>query len=74
MKALLNIQEAGDLLGISPWTVRSYIADGKLAVVRIGRRILLEEEELQRLIDKCKSSVTKTKSEVEKENQNVRQQ
>jgi excisionase family DNA binding protein len=50
MRALKSIEEAAGLLGISPWTIRSYIRDGKLKPVRLGRRVLLEEDELERLV------------------------
>src|SRR5437660_1129126 len=47
---LLSIKTAADLLSISPWTVRSYIKTGKLRPVRLGRRVLLEESELERFV------------------------
>ena len=50
MKALKSIEEAAGLLGISPWTVRSYIKTNKLRPVRIGRRVLLGEDELERFV------------------------
>ncbi len=50
MKQLHDVNSAARLLSISPWTVRSYIHDGKLKPVRIGRRVLLSEDELERLI------------------------
>jgi excisionase family DNA binding protein len=50
MKQLHNVNSAARLLSISPWTVRSYIHNGKLKPVRIGRRVLLAEDELERLI------------------------
>lgn len=50
MKQLYDVHSAARLLSISPWTVRSYIHDGKLKPVRIGRRVLLAEDELERLI------------------------
>lgn len=50
MNALKNVEEAARLLGISPWTVRAYIRDGRLRPVRLGRRVLLEETELERFI------------------------
>jgi excisionase family DNA binding protein len=50
MTPLYDINSAARLLSISPWTVRSYIAEGKLKAVRIGRRVLLQEVELERLV------------------------
>jgi len=50
MQPLKSVKEAAGLLGISPWTVRSYIRDGRLRPVRLGRRVLLSEDELERLV------------------------
>jgi excisionase family DNA binding protein len=50
MKALKNIPEGAALLRISHWTVRKYIRDGKLKPVRLGRRVLIEEAELERFV------------------------
>lgn len=50
MKKIFSITAAAELLSISPWTVRAYIRTGKLKPVRIGRRVLLAEAELERLI------------------------
>jgi excisionase family DNA binding protein len=50
MKALKSVEETAELLGLSVWTVRAYIRDGKLRPVRLGRRVLLAENELERLV------------------------
>ena len=50
MQPLRSVEQAAGLLGISPWTVRSYIKTGKLKPVRLGRRVLLAEDELERLV------------------------
>jgi excisionase family DNA binding protein len=50
MRALKSIEEAAGLLGISKWTVRSYVRTGKLKPVRLGRRVLMEETELERFV------------------------
>lgn len=50
MKQLHDLKSAAAVLGISPWTVRSFISKGQLTPVRIGRRVLLEEVELERFI------------------------
>ena len=47
----MGLREAAELTGLSHWTLRQYIRDGKLKAVRIGRRVLIEPLELQRLID-----------------------
>jgi excisionase family DNA binding protein len=50
-RLVLDIKEAAHALSISPWTIRRYISDGKLKPIRIGRRVLLEPSELQRLVE-----------------------
>jgi excisionase family DNA binding protein len=50
MQPLKNIEQTAELLGISPWTVRSYIKQGKLHPVRIGRRVLIAESEIERFV------------------------
>lgn len=50
MTKLSSVEAAAELLSISKWTVRAYIHTGKLKPVRLGRRVLLAEAELERLI------------------------
>jgi excisionase family DNA binding protein len=57
MQPLKSIDEAAGLLGISKWTIRGYIRDGKLKPVRLGRRVLMEEAELERFIASGKAPV-----------------
>ena len=46
MEALLNCEQAAELLGISPWTVRKWLSTNKLRSVRLGRRVLIESTQL----------------------------
>jgi excisionase family DNA binding protein len=47
---LHSIDEAARLLGgISPWTLRKHISSGRLRVVRLGRRVFVDAEELERI-------------------------
>lgn len=50
MHSLLSVSRAAEALGLSPWTIRKYISDGLIRCVRIGRRVLIEPEEIERLI------------------------
>jgi len=70
MNALKSVVDAAGLLGISPWTVRSYIRSGKLMPVRIGRRVLVEEAELERFVASGKSAAAAVPDAVS--NQRVR--
>jgi excisionase family DNA binding protein len=51
---LLTIQEAGLYLGRSEWSVRRLIWNGYLPSVRIGGRIHLDKEDMDRLIERNK--------------------
>jgi excisionase family DNA binding protein len=49
-KRLYSIEEAAHYLALSPWTIRELIWNGTLPHVRIGRRILLDRQDLDGLI------------------------
>jgi excisionase family DNA binding protein len=48
---VVDIKQAADLLSLSPWTLRRWIAEGKLKAVRLGRRVMLRSAELERLVE-----------------------
>jgi excisionase family DNA binding protein len=48
----MGIRDAAARLGISHWVLRKYVREGRLRAVRIGRRVLLEAAEIQRLIER----------------------
>jgi excisionase family DNA binding protein len=52
---LIGVRQAADAIGLSHWTIRQYIREGKILGVRIGKRMLVEPAELQRLVDKGRS-------------------
>ena len=54
MEALIPVDKAAELLGISPWTVRAYIRDRKLRAVHIGRRVLIEQSELRKFVEQAR--------------------
>jgi excisionase family DNA binding protein len=51
MEQLKSIEETADTLGLSAWTVRRYVQTGKIRPVRLGRRVLIEQSEIQRVIE-----------------------
>jgi len=54
MEPLLNVETVAKLLALSPWTVRSKIREGKLRPLRVGRRVVLEQAELERFLDEAR--------------------
>jgi excisionase family DNA binding protein len=47
----MGLRQAAEAVGLSHWTLRAYARQGKIRAVRIGRRLLIEPAELQRLIE-----------------------
>ena len=60
MQQLYDVPTAAGFLSISSWTLRSYLKQGKLRPVRIGRRVLIDEEELAKFVAKSKSQTEVT--------------
>jgi len=48
----MGVGDAATVIGLSVWTVRKYIRQGKIRALRIGRRVLVEPAELERLIER----------------------
>jgi excisionase family DNA binding protein len=48
---LLSIESAAAILSHSPWTVRKWIAEGKIRSNKIGARRLVPMSEVNRLIN-----------------------
>ncbi len=45
----VDVREAGRLLSISPYTVRSYIRSGRIRAVKVGARVIVPVEEIHRV-------------------------
>ena len=50
MEPLMSVKDAATFLALSVFTIRAYVASGKLRAVRLGRRVLLEQSELRRFV------------------------
>ncbi len=51
---LVSIEDGGRYLGVSAKTLRRWVADGRLATVRLGRRVLVELAALDHLVEAAK--------------------
>ena len=51
MEKLYDVRQGAEALNISPHTVRAWIFQRKLPVVRLGRKILLKEKDLIDLVN-----------------------
>jgi excisionase family DNA binding protein len=60
MESLLSIEQAAAILGLSPWTIRKMISTKRIRPVRIGRRVLLEQHEIRRIVDAGRSDAVAT--------------
>jgi len=50
---LLSNNEAAELLGISPFSLRGKVSRREIKFVKLGRRVLFRKEDLIELIEKC---------------------
>ena len=51
---LLDFHQAGELLGVSPWSVRNLVWSGELAFVRIGRKHMVDRRDLIKWVERAK--------------------
>ncbi len=51
---LLSVGEAAQYLGVQERTIYSWASQEKIPSVHIGRRLLFNQEELDRMIEACK--------------------
>lgn len=49
-RPVLTLKQASDYLNVSERTLRRQITEGKIAPVRIGRRLLFQRAELDRFL------------------------
>jgi excisionase family DNA binding protein len=52
----IGIERAAELLSISPYTVRRYVAERKLHSIRAGRRVLIPMETVEKVLQEGFSS------------------
>ena len=51
---LFNVVDAANLLGIRPWTLRHWISDGKIEIVKYGHGIVrIRRSVLDRFVASC---------------------
>ena len=48
----LGVTEAESMTGVSRWTWRRWAYDGKIASVKLGKRLVIPASEIERLIAK----------------------
>jgi len=61
---LLTIHEAAQMLKVNPITIRRYIADGRLAAVRVGKRIRVRKDSLERFIQPVEPKIGQRQASV----------
>ncbi|MBN2416791.1 helix-turn-helix domain-containing protein [bacterium] len=47
---LLNTDEASDLLGIKPWTLRAWVSQRRIPYVKIGRCVRFNRQALEEYV------------------------
>ena len=61
---LLTAKEAAVLLGLSEHTIRQWIWQRRLPVVRLGRAVRLKRQDLEQLIEQSREEAMALKSRV----------
>ncbi len=51
VKRLLSVEEAAKYLGVQKSTIHSWASQKKIPVVHIGRRLLFNQEDLDRVLE-----------------------
>lgn len=50
-RRLLSVEEAAAIIGVSRYTLRAWLREGRLAHIRLGRRVVLDPADLARFVD-----------------------
>lgn len=50
-RQVVTVREAGEMLAMSPHTMRSWIADRRIGIVRLGRTVRVPISEVERLLE-----------------------
>jgi len=60
LRRLLSVKDAGAVLGLGEWRVRTLVYRMELPFVRIGRRIMIDIRDLDTFIEANKTGAMKT--------------
>lgn len=64
LEKLYSVEEAAQKLGgLSPWTIQSWLSQGRLRRTKVGRRTMIAESELERFIEASNSPTVSRKRE-----------
>jgi Helix-turn-helix domain len=55
-RRLLSLADTASYLGMTPWSVRTLIGNGTLPVVKLTRRLLFDQRDLDKLIEQSKET------------------
>jgi excisionase family DNA binding protein len=47
---LHSVKKAGELLGLSPWTIRQWCYTGRIASHKIGTRLMVSQDSIDQLL------------------------
>jgi len=54
---VISVKDAAQSLGLSPYTLRNWIKQGKIPSVRLGKRVMIEPSTIQQLLAKGRTQV-----------------
>jgi len=47
---LLSVYKAGEMLGLSPWTIRQWCYTGRITSYKIGTRLMVSQDSIDQLL------------------------
>lgn len=53
-KRLLSVSEAAEVFGLSPYTLRQWVHQGKVPVIRIDTTVRIDRQDLEMLLQNAK--------------------
>ena len=53
LQKFFSINEAADLLRVSPWTVKRWFVQGRLRRTKVGKRTVVSKSDLEAFLESC---------------------
>jgi excisionase family DNA binding protein len=57
----VTVEVVADRLGVSPWTVRTWLRQGMLPYIKIGKRVLMRCDDVEALIAQHSKPATRAR-------------
>jgi excisionase family DNA binding protein len=68
---MTSLKECAEILGLSVWTMRAWVQNGKIATHKIGSRRLIARSEINRIIEESRVPARAGNKEAQDKNQSL---